>query len=241
MSQPGGACPADARRRRSVSDPSSQVMVGIKDRARAGLRHAVDLHQDRAEGFERELDVGHRHRPGGVLQQPERGKIVGSQIGQLQQVVDHHRRQMRQGHAMGLQRPHDRGGFVVAVQHEAGTAVGAADLIALGADMVERHHQEHHVIGLDAAIHRHLGGEGDLAAMPQHRPLGPPGCAAGIDQIGRVVLARADRRRLGGAAGEHGLVVLGPIGRGPDADVSLGLGQGAAQAAHDVGILRFED
>ena len=116
------------------------------------------------------------------------------------------------------------------------------EIIALGADVIERHHQQHRV-GRARAHFRglHLD-EAKLTRVIEHGALRPSGRAAGVDQISDVGWPGAGFRRVVARFRKQGFVILGAIERArTDDDKMLEFRKLRADVAGDRGIFLIED
>ena len=209
---------------------------------RPDLGHAVDLREDRAERRDRQTKLRHRHRPRRILDQTQRRGAALVEVRQVEHVLHHHRRQMDDADLLALDVRQHGGDVIGAVQDHPSADVAAHQVIALGADMVERHHQQHGVGRPRAHLCRLHLDEAELAGVIEHRALRPSRGAAGVDQIGHIARARPLPRRMIRGLLKQRLVVLraGGLARADD-DHMADVGKLRPRAACDRGVFLVED
>jgi hypothetical protein len=108
--------------------------------------------------------------------------VGGSESWAVEQSLDHDRREVRGGHALGFYRTQDRGGVETAVKNDGRAQEREGELLDPSADVKQRHDDEHDVGAARATFVGDAPRRLDNSGMAQHHALRPPGCPAGIDE-----------------------------------------------------------
>jgi hypothetical protein len=176
------------------------VLLRRQYRGDDAFGHAVDLRQDRAEGSNGAPQRRHRHWRRGVMDRTQRAAVEAIEFLAVEQPLHHDRREMRPRHPLVGDGPEDARRVEGGVQHNGRADDRIGQLLDAATDVEHRHDDQHHVRSPRAAGMRDAARRFDHRAMAEHDAFRAAGRAAGVDEIGDVLVVdrhrRTGRRRL---------------------------------------------